>query len=141
MPAIKSMDRISSKWIRAAQNASEEYREGVENPKKDWSAETQAANDAYKQGITRSIQEDRFKKGVARAGTSKWQRGAIEKGVARWPQGIAVSQAAYEEGFKPYADVIARTQLPKRGPKGDPANINRVAAMSKALHDEKIKRT
>ena len=140
MPAIKSMDKISQKWARAASTATPEYEEGVNNPRKDWSTETQKANDAYKAGITKSISEDRFKKGVARAGTSKWQTNAIIKGVPRWAAGIAGSQPAYEEGFKPYADVIARTQLPARGPKGDPANINRVAIMAKALHDEKVKR-
>lgn len=141
MPPIKALDRISEKWMRAAQAATEEYRLGIENPRKDWSAETQNANEAYKAGIQKSISNDSYKKGVARAGTSKWQEGARTKGVPRWAAGIGVSQAAYEEGFKPYADVIARLQLPKRGPKGDPNNIARVAALAGALHAEKLKRT
>jgi len=140
MPAIKSMDKISEKWARASAAATPEYEEGVRNPRVDWKNATTAAVNAYNAGIQKSVSEKRFEKGVARAGTSKWQQGAISKGVSRWAPGIAVSQSAYTEGFKPYHDVIARTQLPARGAKGDPANINRVGAIAKALHDEKVKR-
>lgn len=140
MPAIKDISKISKKWIDNAQGAQGAYTDGVENPKKDWAKNTAAANDAYKQGIQKAIADDRFKKGVTKAGTEKWQRNTILKGPGRWAQGISQAGDAFETGFKPYADVIARTELPKRGAKGDPANINRVAVMAKALHDEKVKR-
>lgn len=140
MPAIKDLTKISEKWARQAAGATQEYEEGVRNPRKDWAAETQKANDSYKAGIQKSLADERFKKGVARAGTSKWQKGAIDKGVSRWAEGVAVSTKAYEEGFGPYASVIGRLQLPPRGPKGDPKNIQRVAVIAKALHDEKVKR-
>lgn len=135
------MDKISAKWARAASTATPEYLEGVQNPRKDWSTETQKSAPAYKAGITKSLQNDSFKKGVARAGTSKWQTNALSKGVDRWAAGIAGSQPAYEEGFAPYAQIISRIQLPPRGPKGDPNNIQRVAIIAKALNDEKVKRS
>ncbi len=140
MPAVKSVDQSSAKWLRSAQAATQEYAEGVTNPKKDWATETGNANEAYKAGIQKAVADDRFKKGVSKAGTSKWQKGAVEKGVQRWAPGIATAQQSYEEGVKPYLDVIARTQLPKRGPKGDAGNIQRVAILSAALHAEKLKR-
>ncbi len=139
MPAVKSLSDISAKWSRVSQGAQGDYIDGVTNPRKDWATETANANDNYKKGIQASISQDRFLKGVKKAGTSKWQDGAINKGPGRWAEGINQATGKYEAGFKPYRDVIERTTLPKRGAKGDPANIQRVAILAKALHDEKMK--
>ncbi len=138
MAEIKSLDRIGSKWKRVASGAGAEYEEGVKNPKRDWAQSTVAAEPAYVQGIQASIARKGFSKGVAKAGTDKWQRNAIEKGPARFSQGVELGQDAYEKGFAPFREVIARTTLPARGAKGDPKNIQRVAVMAKALHDAKI---
>jgi len=138
MPPVKSLNKISEKWARQAQSATPSYEDGVRNPRRDWGSATAEANDAYKKGIQQSIAQDRFLKGVKAAGTAKWQENTLAKGPGRWADGISKSTGAYETGFKPYRDVIERTQLPKRGAKGDPANINRVAVMAKALHDTKI---
>ena len=140
MPAVKALDRISSKWARVASVSQPEYEEGVRNPRSDWAEKTKAAEGNYDRGVQQAIQQKRFGKGVARAGTAKWQKNSIEKGVNRWAQGIQVSQAAYEAGFQPYREVIMRTTLPPRGPKGDPKNIQRVAVMADALHKERLSR-
>jgi len=139
MPKVKSLSMISEKWARQSAGAGQSYTEGVQNPRRDWATATQEANENYKKSMQASIAQDRFKKGVAKAGTGKWQKGAMEKGPGRWIEGISKSTSAYEKGFDPYRQVIERIQLPKRGPKGDPNNIQRVAVMAKALHDEKVK--
>lgn len=138
MTAIKSMARIKQNWVNSTQTKQSEYTAGIENPRKPWAEATQAADANYKAGIQKSIAANSFSKGVAKAGNAKWQKNALEKGPARWAQGVAVSQDAYEQGFAPYAQVIASLTLPKRGPKGDPANINRVAAVADALHKKKL---
>lgn len=138
MPAIKDISKISEKWARVAGAAGNEYAEGVANPKKDWAVETANAEKAYEQGIQKSLASKSFGKGVKKAGTAKWQENAIEKGPIRYQQGVGLAQDAYETGFAPFAQTIANTKLPARGPKGDPSNINRVAVMAKALHDKKL---
>lgn len=140
MPAVKALNRISQKWARQSQAAMPSYEEGIANPRRDWMTATVEANDAYKKGISQAVAQDRFAKGVKSAGTTKWQENALRKGPSRWADGIAASTNAYEAGFEPYRNVIERTQLPKRGAKGDPQNINRVAVLAKALHEEKLKR-
>lgn len=140
MPPVKSLDRISARWISAAQAASGAYEDGIENPKKDWATETKKAEDAYIAGVQAAAAQKRFGKGVAAAGTQKWKSNALSKGVARWAPGISLGRDAYEKGFAPYRAVIERTTLPPRGPRGAPGNIQRVTVMSKALHDERIKR-
>lgn len=141
MPPVKPLSSISTKWARVAGQSQDSYTEGIQNPRADWKTQTAAANENYKKAMAQSINQDRFAKGVNAAGSDKWQRNALEKGPDRWAQGIRLSQTAYEQGFDPYRRVIETTNLPKRGPKGDPANIKRVEVMAKALHDAKLNRT
>jgi hypothetical protein len=138
MPAVKSLDRISRKWIRQSEAAAPEYKFGVENPKKDWAQATKDAEGNYKAGVIKAANEGRFGKGVAKAGTNKWQKNAAGKGADRWPAGIANAQGDYEAGFAPYREALINLNLPPRGPKGDPKNIQRVAAVAKALHEKKL---
>jgi hypothetical protein len=138
MANIKALDRINAKWQRVTAAAGAEYEEGVRNPTADWKAETLKANASYKAGVQKSISLDSFAKGVDAAGTSKWQKNAIEKGPARFAQGVSLAVDAYSTGFAPYRQVISALTLPPRGPKGDASNINRVAVVAKALHDKKI---
>ncbi|MCK5614436.1 hypothetical protein KAR91_71890 [Candidatus Pacearchaeota archaeon] len=139
MAQIKSLDQIGSKWKRRAGNAGPEYAEGVTNPRKSWVDETAKSEKNYEQGVQNAISRKSFGKGVRKAGNQKWQDGAINKGTVRYGQGIAESGDAYTTGFAPFREVISRTALPARGPKGDPNNIQRVSVLAKALHDEKIK--
>lgn len=139
MPPIKSLDRIKSKWKRVTEGSGESYREGVENPAKDWKTETAKANAAYKAGIQASVAADSFLKGVNRAGTSAWQEGAILKGPDRFASGVALAEEKYAKGFEPYRRVIEKTVLPARGRRGDPKNMTRSTVMAKALHDERVR--
>lgn len=140
MAEIKDLNASADKWQRVSSGAAREYEEGVKNPRKDWAANTAASESAYEQGVTQAISRKSFGKGVAAAGTAKWQQGAIDKGTKRWGPGIALAGDAYRRGFAPYQEVISRTTLPPRGPKGDPGNIQRVIVMAEALHNEKLKR-
>lgn len=140
MAHIKDMGRISSKWKRVASGAQTEFQEGVENPRRSWAQATKEAEPAYEAGIRAAVANKSFGKGVTKAGDTKWQENAVRKGPGRYSEGVALAQDAYEAGFSPYREVIARTPLPPRGPKGDPKNIQRVSALADALHKAKIAR-
>jgi hypothetical protein len=133
VPKIKDLARSAQKWAERTAAASGDYTAGVQNPKVDWGTATAAANETYKQGVTKAANENRFQRGVQKAGTQKWQHGAASKGASRFAQGVAIAQPDYTAGFEPYARVIENTTLPPRKPKGDPANIQRVAALAAAL--------
>lgn len=138
MPPIKSLDAISSKWVRVSQLSGSSYQEGILNPTADWKASTQAAAANYKVAMAASLANDSFTKAVNKSSTANWQKGAIEKGVIRWPEGIRLSTDNYARGFAPFRDVIQQLQLPPRGPKGAPGNIQRVAKLAEALHNKKV---
>jgi len=139
MPAIKPVSEIAEKWARVTPGRSADYQAGIQNPKRDWAEATKAAEEAWVQGIQEAASQRRFSRGVARAGSEKWKKKALELGASRWGPGVAAARDDYERGFAPYAEVIARTSLPPRGPKGDPKNIERVRVLAQALHEAKIK--
>lgn len=140
MPATKSGAKSAEKWNRNAQAGTQSYAEGVQAPRKSWAAATSAAAANHAAGVQAAIANKSFEKGVARAGDAKYQRGAIEKGTARYGPGVAAAQGDYQQAVEPYLQVIASTQLPARGPKGSPANIQRVAVLAAALNKAKVSR-
>ena len=137
MPPIRDLKSIASKWQSVTSAAGTQYEQGVKNPKQSWEANTAIANDSYNAGIHASISKDSFVKGVKKAGQATWQKGAVEKGTARFGPGVTVAQADYEKGFQPYRDAIEKTTLPARFARRDPRNLERVRAQVNAVIAEK----
>lgn len=137
MPKVKS--NFASKWARVTPQRTEDYQQGVQNPKVPWAEATLAAEKNQEAGIQEAIRDKRFAKGVQKAGNSAWQQGALQKGVNRFGEGVQVSQEKYASGFAPYAQIIESTTLPPRFPKGDPRNVERVRVMAQALRNKKVK--
>ena len=135
----RSSQEITDKWGRRTASASAEYEHGVRNPREDWAEKTGKAEANYEKGVQAAIGRKSFGKGVRATGTSGWQAAAIAKGPARFASGVQAGLEAYKSGFEPYRQALENAVLPPRGPKGDPGNINRVAAVAKLLHDTKLK--
>lgn len=133
MAFIRSIEHIARKFATVTPGRTEDYRQGVENPRRDWGTATVASEAAYEAGVTQAIAKKRFGKGVKAAGTDKWQRGAVEKGTARWGPGVTLAQDLYARNFAPYRDAIERCTLPPRYAKRDPRNLDRVKAIVNAL--------
>lgn len=137
MAAIRAMATIAEKWKNRAGSAGPQYQEGVQQPKKDWATAAGSAQGNWDAGVTQASAMKTFQKGVAQAGTPKWQSKAISKVVSRFPQGVADAQPDYSHGFEKYRNVIEGTQLPNRFAKGDPRNLDRVKSISTALRKAK----
>jgi len=135
---IKDSAAIAEKWSRVTPTRQADYEAGVKAPSKDWSTNTQNAKDSWAAGVSQAAANDSFSKGVRKSGTEKWQRKTIEVGIGRWGAGVRAGAPDYQSGFDPYRGVLAATTLPPRYPKGDPRNIDRVAAIANALHTKKV---
>ncbi len=133
MAFIRSIEQIAKKFAMVTPGRTEDYRAGVENPRRDWATATAAAENAYEAGVTQAIAKKRFGKGVKAAGTETWQQGAISKGTARWGPGVVLAQDKYARNFAPYRDAIERVTLPPRYARRDPRNLDRVKAIVNAL--------
>lgn len=136
---IKPIDQIAKKWSARAGAAGADYSSGIQNPRR---PQAQAAADAaqsWAAGVQQAAANNTFAKGVL-AAQDKYTRNATGKGAARYPQGVAAAQPDFANGLQPYLDVLANLQLPPRLPKGDPGNIQRVAAVDQALRAKKLSR-
>lgn len=133
-PSVPSIAVIGERWARRASAASPDYQSGVERTTRDWSANSLAAENAYKAGVTAAANAGRFGKGVSKAGTAKWRKRAAEVGPARYAQGVQVAQPEFQGGFAPFAEAISRVDLPARGPRGSAQNYGRVQPIGAALN-------
>ncbi len=141
MASIKPLETIVKKWTTVTPQRTDDYRVGVQNPRRRWSEATTLAADAWQAGVQQAIANGTWQAGIARAGDAKWQSGCLNVGAQRWAQGVAAAGDAYRQGFAPYVDVIRGVELPARGAKGDPRNIERVRVIATALHNAKVQRT
>lgn len=137
MAEIKSVERIKEKWTRVTPMRTEDYKLGIQSPRRDWEKSTVASKDSHKAAMATAAAQDSFAKGVAKAGSGKWQSRALAKGPGRFAEGVMVGGDDYAKGFAPYADEIAKTTLPPRFPKRDPRNLLRVSAIATALGKKK----
>ena len=138
MPKIRDIGSIAEKWGTVTPQRTDQYQQGVQNPKNSWAAGAKAAENTYKQAVTEAANAGRYGQGVSAAGDSTWQSGALNLGVGRFAAGVQAGQGKYQERFAKYASVISSTTLPPRGTKGSPANLQRVAVMAAALRAAKV---
>jgi len=130
---IKTLDKIQDKFVRRTSQAGPDYEAGVSAPKRDWAQATKAAEANFEQGIQAAIGRKSFGKGVTKAGSAKFLRGAKEKGVARYPSGVAAGAADYAQGFAPFHSALAAATLPPRKARRDPSNLARVNAVVQVM--------
>jgi hypothetical protein len=137
MAEIKEMGRIKEKWTRVTPLRAEDYKLGIENPRRDWEKTTVAAKESHKSAMALAAANDSFAKGCTKVGTKKWQGKALAKGPSRFSEGVMIGGDDYETGFAPYRDEIAKTAMPPRFPRRDPRNLLRVSAITTALGKKK----
>lgn len=138
MAEIRDVNAIARKWVRNSGNAGESYKEGVQNPRRNWKAATVASNAAWKAGVDAAKAADRYLANVQATPDGYQQQKAATLGADRYPGGVAASESRYAERFAPYAAVIKNTTLPARGPRGDVKNLERVKVMANALNQKRL---
>jgi hypothetical protein len=138
MAEIKSISAIQEKWGRVTPQRTEDYTLGIKSPKRDWAKAAGDAKESHKAAMVAAATNDSYAKGVAKAGTAKWQAKATQKGPSRFAEGVVVGAGDYGAAFAPYADVIKATTLTPRFPKGDIRNLDRVKTISQALRKKKM---
>ena len=140
MAEIKDVSKVASKWARVTPMRAEDYKNGVQDPRRDWAKQAIAQKDTWKTAITEAATKGLYEKGIATAGTERWKDKALTKGPGRFQEGVMVAGPDFEKGFAPYAEAIKATTLPARFPKGDPRNIERVRVIATALRAKKLGR-
>ena len=135
---VKSVSVAAAKWDANAARAADDFAAEAAAAAPLWESQTKAAKDNYHKAITAAGIADRFLGGVTRAGSAKFARKINDVAKDRFGPGIHAALTDYTERVQPFLETIAATDLPKRGPRGDPANYNRVEAVGKALSAKRL---
>ena len=134
---VPEASAIAKKWARVTPERTQDYDEGVRNPKKNWEVETVAAESNYEAGLQKSIARKAFGKGVKKAGLAKQQGNSITKGIPRFGEGVRIAEETMSKSMGPVVAAMKSVTLPAKYPKGDPRNYERVRAVGDALHKMK----
>lgn len=97
---VKAVERTVKKWTDRVAVAAPDYEAGVKAPTKDWADRATAAETRWSTEIAKAATEKRFSAGVKTVGTSGWQEKTIAKGVPRWPEGVRIGRADYEDAIR-----------------------------------------
>jgi hypothetical protein len=138
MAEIKSTAAIRDKWTRVTPGRTEDYKIGVQHPRRDWAEEATASKANWKAGIDAAATKDLYAKGIAKAGSKKWQDKALKVGPSRFAEGVYIAGPDYEKGFAPYREAIAKVDLGPKFPRRDPRNMERVKRVVDALIAQKV---
>jgi hypothetical protein len=132
-PNVKPVAQVAEKWARRVAGASEDYTRGASAAGARWQAGATGAESNYKTATAEAAAKGRYGKGVQKAGAEKFTRGVTDKGSVRYGPGASAAQPDFAKAIGPVLDVIARTDLPPRGPRGAESNYMRSMAVGKAL--------
>lgn len=138
MAEIRSIEAIAKKWASVTPQRSQDYADGISNPRRSWAVATAQAEKAYEDGLAASISRKSFVKGVKKAGDEKWFRKASVNGVRNWGPGVREAEGDFAAGYAPYRDAIAAVKLSPRYANRDPRNLKRVEDVVNALVAKKI---
>lgn len=133
MPKTKGVTNTVDKWQRRSSVAGADYTAGVQNPRVPWDQAAKAGEANYRAGVTQAATEGRFGKGISRVGNEKWAKGAVTKGPGRFVEGVMVGAPNFQDRINTVLSTIEGVTLPPRGPKGSPANYQRVTPIGEAL--------
>ncbi|HEV8585918.1 MAG TPA: hypothetical protein VGT02_13195 [Methylomirabilota bacterium] len=131
--AVPAVGKVAAKWARRVQGATEDYTAGVAGAGGRWAPAAKAGEQNYRTGVTAAAGAGRYGRGIDRVGDGKWHKNAQTKGSQRYGPGAQAAEGDFGTAIGPVLEVIGRTDLPARGPKGADANYNRSSAVGKAL--------
>lgn len=138
---VKPADVITERYVRKGGGAQADYQAGVNRtPDAKWHDRAVAGAANWAAGVAKAAGAGMFAKGIDGKGP-KWKRKASGVGPSRYGTGVAAAGPDYSAGLAPYLATLSALQLPPRGPRGDPGNQQRSAAVQVALNQARLKKS
>jgi hypothetical protein len=136
--AIKDVGTLQAKYLSRGQGAVNDYKAGINTPKKSQSAEAIAAAPRWQQAVADPNAQKRYVAHLQKSGDAGWQAGALTKGANNYPSGIQRGAPKWGTNVQPFLATISGLTLSPKGIRGSSANIQRVADVANALHAKKL---
>lgn len=135
MPAVRNKERVGRLFAQGVQGATNAYKEGVQNPRRDWQSATLEAEEAWTTGIQQAAAERRFGRGVSQTSTQEWKQAAATKGARNFGPGAAQAAEKYQRAVMPYLNIIESIPKQPKVPGDVRGNIERnLIPIAEALH-------
>lgn len=135
---VKDITTSTTKWEDNAGRAADTFAKEAEASADEWAKKTADASDTYGSAISAPGIKERFKKGVQKAGATKFARKIVAVAKDRFAPGVAAATEDYKANAEPYYNTLAGLTLSKRKPRGDPANYKRTEEVGKALNAKRL---
>lgn len=135
---VKSADTAAKKYTDNAGRSADAYKTGATAAASSWAQNTQAAAGNFKQAVQASGIDQRFARGVAKAGAGKYAEKINAVGGDRYAPGVAAGAADFRAGVEPFLQTMAGLTLAPRKPRGDPGNLKRVEQVTSANHMKRL---
>ena len=135
---VKSADTAAKKYTDNAGRAADAFKAGATAAAQTWATNTQAAAGNFKAAVQASGIDQRFARGVAKAGAGKFAEKINAVGGDRYAPGVAAGAADFRAGVEPFLQTMAGLTLAPRKPRGDPGNIKRVEQVTSANHMKRL---
>jgi len=123
---VRNAADSAKKFVARAQTASADYASGVAGAGQRWQQAAEASEAAWNEGTQQAIAEGRFRRGVSKAGATKYQDNAVKLGPERFRTGVANAEGAYNRGVAPFVSAMSGATLSQRGARGSAQNARRV---------------
>lgn len=133
----KSASASAQKMAQRAAAATNDYTEGARSTTKDQAALAIAGKANYAAGLQASLAKGSYEKGLQASGKAGWLNGIEKKGALRFADGVANSADKYATNSGKFDSARNAAASAPRGPKGSPANLQRVALVVNALRAAK----
>ena len=134
---IKPASASQQKYTQNTANAGQSYKDGINNPRRDWLASTTAAENTWAQAVTAAANNGAFGKGLTQDASAKQKNNAINLGANRYPTGTANAAPAWVKFTQPVLDAMAGVPDMPRGPKMSQQNFDKQHAYAAAAHGAK----
>ena len=102
------------------------YAEGTANKGSEWQRGSTGGAANFAAGISKAVADGRFAKGVAKAGSARYDEGVRTKGAQNWPTGMQLGESRYIEGIGPFQGLWDQQLPTPGGAKNSPANMARM---------------
>lgn len=95
---VKSAAKTAEKWKRRVAGAGADYKDGVQNPSRDWETEALKAKARYESEMQKSIAEGRREKGIQKTGSAGYKANTVAKSD-RWATGVNGAEGKFSSAM------------------------------------------
>jgi hypothetical protein len=134
---IKPASASADKYTRNTGNASQSYKDGINNMRRDWSTVTAASENAWEGGVQAAISSKSFSRGITPDAAAKQKNNALTLGATRYGPGTANAVPSWVKFTQPVLDAMAAVGDMPRGPKMSSQNFDKQHAYAAAAHGAK----